>query len=222
MWREPGRRLRRDTFCINSHAPKDAAMNQLCAAAASSSSMPRVPVPWGDLLVHRAFMVRFAQRRLQDPALAEDAVHDVFEAVLSGRAAFAGRSALRSWLTAILKNKIVDLVRQRAGVDGERNAASLEWHGEHGEHSDEAGPFDCASPQPQPDEIAEQRQRLACTLERIEALPAALREAITLRVLHDQPSSVVCKTLDITENNLFQRLFRARRQLAVPIGAILH
>ena len=51
MWREPGRRLRRDTFCINSHAPKDAAMNQLCAAAASTSSMPRVPVPWGDLLV---------------------------------------------------------------------------------------------------------------------------------------------------------------------------
>jgi RNA polymerase sigma-70 factor (ECF subfamily) len=36
---------------------------------------------------------------------------------LSGKASFAGRSALRSWLTAILKNKIVDLVRQRAGID---------------------------------------------------------------------------------------------------------
>ena len=33
------------------------------------------------------------------------------------RAAFAGRFALKTWLTAILKNKIVDLVRQRARTD---------------------------------------------------------------------------------------------------------
>ena len=46
--------------------------------------------------------------KLRDPALAEDAVHDVIEAVLSGRAGFGGRAALRSWLTAVLKNKIVD------------------------------------------------------------------------------------------------------------------
>ncbi|MES2888219.1 MAG: sigma factor, partial [Pseudomonadota bacterium] len=71
-------------------------------------------VPWADLLSHRSALIRFAQRKLQDPALAEDVVHDVFEAVLSGRAAFAGRSLLRSWLTGILKNKIVDLIRQRA------------------------------------------------------------------------------------------------------------
>ena len=37
---------------------------------------------WADLLSHRAYLVRFAQRKLQDPALAEDVVHDVFEAVL--------------------------------------------------------------------------------------------------------------------------------------------
>ena len=76
-----------------------------------------MPVCWTDMVAHRKDLVRFAQRRLQDPMLAEDVVHDVFEAVLSGRAAFAGRAALRSWLTAILKNKIVDLVRQRAGTN---------------------------------------------------------------------------------------------------------
>ena len=75
-----------------------------------------MPVCWTDMVAHRKDLVRFAQRRLQDPMLAEDVVHDVFEAVLSGRAAFAGRAALRSWLTALLKNKIVDLVRQRAGL----------------------------------------------------------------------------------------------------------
>src|SRR2546430_9597347 len=73
-------------------------------------------VAWNDMVSHRGYLVRFAQRKLHDPMLAEDVVHDVFEAVLSGRASFGGRAALRSWLTAILKNKIVHLGRPRAGL----------------------------------------------------------------------------------------------------------
>ncbi|HMC15477.1 MAG TPA: sigma factor, partial [Albitalea sp.] len=74
-------------------------------------------VAWNEMIAHRSYLVRFAQRKLHDPMLAEDAVHDVFEAVLTGRATFAGRAALRSWLTAVLKNKIVDLVRSRAAYE---------------------------------------------------------------------------------------------------------
>src|SRR3954463_9913511 len=83
------------------------------AATASAPSLASI----ADLVAPRAYLVRFAQRRLGDPMLAEDAVHDVFEAVLSGRAAFAGRSALRSWLTGVLKHKIVDLVRRRPALE---------------------------------------------------------------------------------------------------------
>ena len=158
-------------------------------------------VCWTDMVAHRKDLVRFAQRRLHDPMLAEDVVHDVFEAVLSGRAAFAGRAALRSWLTGVLKNKIVDLVRQRAGID------SLE------EQNDAEGALAIACSQPGPLEAAEQRELLAQTLARIDALPATLRDVIELRVLQDQPTATVCKTLAITPDNLFVRLHRARAQL---------
>jgi RNA polymerase sigma-70 factor, ECF subfamily len=159
-------------------------------------------IAWPDMVAHRGYLVRFAQRKLHDPMLAEDVVHDVFEAVLSGRAAFAGRAALRSWLTAILKNKIVDLVRQRAGFD------SLD-------SDDGDGPADTVPcPQPRPDEVAEQRQALARTLARIDALPAGLRDVVHLRVLQDQPTEAVCAALAISEENLFVRLHRARKQLA--------
>ncbi len=157
---------------------------------------------------HRGYLVRFAQRRLRDPMLAEDVVHDVFEAVIRGQAAFGGRCALRSWLTAVLKHKIVDLVRRRSDTesagadDGEAEFAA----------------FPC--PRPQPDEVAEQRELLARTLNHIDALPPTLREAITLRVLHDQPTETVCAALSINQNNLFQRLFRARQQLAT--AALCH
>lgn len=170
---------------------------------ATALNAPRpAALDWAELLSHRSYLVRFAQRRLQDPALAEDVVHDVFESVLGGRAAFAGASALRSWLTGVLKHKIVDLVRQR------RAMLSLDDSSAEGE---------CLSlecPQPRPDEQAEQRERLRQTLQRIDALPGGLRDAIRLRVLHDQPTEAVCRELQISEENLFVRLHRARRQLA--------
>ena len=83
----------------------------------SLGEVSSVDVAWHQLMEHRDYLVRFARRKLHDPSLAEDAVHDVFEAVLSGRATFGGRAALRSWLTAILKNKIIDTIRQRARFD---------------------------------------------------------------------------------------------------------
>ena len=151
-----------------------------------------------EMLAHRNYLVRFAQRRLHDPMLAEDVVHDVFEAVLDGRATFGGRAALRSWLTAVLKHKIVDLVRRRPL---------------HASLDDDADALDEACPQPRPDEAAEQRERLHRALARIEAMPASLREVMQLRVLEERDTAEVCARLDISEANLFVRLHRARRQL---------
>jgi RNA polymerase sigma-70 factor (ECF subfamily) len=178
----------------------------MTAAVASFPSPPiagRAPtVAWSDLASHRSYLVRFAQRRLRDAALAEDAVHDVFEAVLSGRAAFAGRSALRSWLTAVLKHKIVDALRRQ----GRHQAIDAD--------DEDDGAAAIASPQPGPDEIAEQRQRLARTLARIDALPDGLRDVVRLRVLDERPTEEVCSALGISTENLFVRLHRARKQLA--------
>ena len=174
-------------------------MTATATVAFNSSFMP---VAWHEMVSHRSYLVRFAQRKLHDPMLAEDVVHDVFEAVISGRAAFAGRAALRSWLTAILKHKIVDLVRSRVGLDSLDEEAL----------DDATLAMEC--PQPQPDEVAEQRQQLSRVLEKIDALPASLRDVMQLRVLQDQPTDAVCDALSISEDNLFVRLHRARKQLA--------
>jgi RNA polymerase sigma-70 factor, ECF subfamily len=159
-------------------------------------------VSWAEMVSHRGYLVRFAQRKLRDPLMAEDAVHDVFEAVLSGRAVFAGRAALRSWLTAVLKNKIVDSVRRNVGMD------SLDDVDAEGSP---AHAVEC--PQPRPDEIAEQQQLLSIALQRIEALPQGLRDVMRLRVLEERSTEDVCRELGISEDNLFVRLHRARKQL---------
>jgi RNA polymerase sigma-70 factor, ECF subfamily len=180
----------------------------LHAPSAAVFALPPVAVPWHDLIGQRSYLVQYARRRLLDPSLAEDLVHDVFEAVASGRALFAGRSALRSWLVGILKHKIVDLVRERTGHD------SLDVGDTDDDECGANTARELTCPQPRPDDVAEQRQRLNRTLARIAELPATLREVVELRLLRDQDSSEVCRTLAITEQNLFVRLHRARKVLA--------
>ena len=177
------------------------------AQAAAFAEVPAsddetVLLSWTDLVPHRDYLVRYAQRQLRDATQAEDVVHDVFEAVISGRARFAGRSALRSWLTAVLKNKVVDLIRASARCDTTLDA------------DDDSGAYaylEC--PQPRPDEVAEQRERLRNTLGRIATLPRTLQDIVQLRLLGDASSEEVCEQLKISANSLFVGLHRARKQL---------
>ncbi len=172
------------------------------ARAALAPTLPgTVPIAIAELVSHRPYLMRFALRKLRDPALAEDAVHDVLEAVLSGRAVFGGRAALRSWLTAVLKNKIVDGLRRAS------------HHEALDDDEFEGAGHAVACPRPRPDEIAEQRQALTRALEGIDRLPATLRDAIRLRVVEDRSTASVCAELGISEENLFVRVHRARKQL---------
>jgi RNA polymerase sigma-70 factor, ECF subfamily len=75
----------------------------------------------GEALVDAAFfepirrdMLRFARLQLRNAAQAEDVVQDALAAALANAQQFAGQAAVRTWIFAILKNKIVDLLRQQA------------------------------------------------------------------------------------------------------------
>jgi RNA polymerase sigma-70 factor, ECF subfamily len=127
--------------------------------------------------------------------------------VLSGRATFSGRSALRSWLTAVLKNKIVDVIRQRARFD----ALEMEGDGDEGGEAVEAR--HSLGEQAGPQELTEQRERLHLALQGIEQLAPGLRDVMQFRVLQDESSGAVCRRLGISEASLFVRLHRARKQL---------
>ncbi|SDZ81630.1 RNA polymerase factor sigma-70 [Microbulbifer marinus] len=61
----------------------------------------------------RQQMHRFATLQLGDSQLAEDAVQEALIGALKNVRTFAGRAALKTWVFAILKNKIADVLRQR-------------------------------------------------------------------------------------------------------------
>ncbi|MGD9471202.1 MAG: sigma-70 family RNA polymerase sigma factor [Novosphingobium sp.] len=61
----------------------------------------------------REDMMRFARLQLGVDDEAEDAVQEALAGALRNAASFRGEAALKTWIIAILKNKVADILRQR-------------------------------------------------------------------------------------------------------------
>ena len=60
----------------------------------------------------RPYLLRYALLQLHDRDAAEDVVQETMLAALEGRARFEGKSTAKTWLTGIIKHKIIDLDRK--------------------------------------------------------------------------------------------------------------
>src|SRR5882724_10601070 len=74
--------------------------NQLC------------PHQWVEL--HADYLYVYTIARISDEEQAKDLVQETFLAALERADKFEGKSSERTWLTAILKNKIVDVYRKKS------------------------------------------------------------------------------------------------------------
>ena len=159
---------------------------------------------------YRRYLYRYALQQVRDTELANDLVQDTFVAALEGSCRFEGRSAVRTWLVGILKHKIVDSLRHRGrapvsldalGDDGEDGAAAIERL---------AG----AAPATDDPAAAEARRRFweACQAH-LDRMPAQAARAFMLREVLGHDSDEVCRTLGITDANLWTTLHRTRRRL---------
>jgi RNA polymerase sigma-70 factor (ECF subfamily) len=162
----------------------------------------------------RPYLLRFAALQLRNAAAAEDAVQDTLLAALDGEAGFAGRSNLRTWLTGILKHKIVDAIRRQSR---ERPAADL---GDEGGDDEYDGLFDRRGhwDEPpdawqQPEGALGQKQFLAALEACLKALPERTARVFMMREHLGLETSEICKELGITPTHCWVMLHRARMAL---------
>jgi RNA polymerase sigma-70 factor, ECF subfamily len=160
---------------------------------------------------HRGYLLRVAALQLRDSELAEDVVQDTLLAALQGASSFSGRSSLKTWLTGILKHKIIDAIRRR---EREPVRASLEEESRIDELDplfDDSGhwenpPADWGDP----DQALSQRQFLDVLQLCLEKLPPNTSRVFTMREVMGMDSEEICKELSITSTNLWVILYRAR------------
>ena len=62
------------------------------------------------------YLYAYAVIRINDQELARELVQDTFLAALERMEKFEARSSERTWLTAILKNKVIDVYRKKASM----------------------------------------------------------------------------------------------------------
>jgi RNA polymerase sigma-70 factor (ECF subfamily) len=164
------------------------------------------------------YLFKFALIRLRDATKAEDAVQETFLAALKGGKTFAGRSAEKSWLAGILKNKIYDYYRK---ASRETSFTDLEFFSQdegesfvndgaiRGAWNGDAAPHEWAHPgQSLDDERFWKTYRDCC-----DKLPKNVAAVFNLREVDGVASKEICALLKISDSNLWVMLHRARMSL---------
>ena len=169
------------------------------------------PARW--LQEHGDVLYRFALGRLRDPQTAEDLVQDTFLAALKGADSFSGRSQERTWLTGILKHKIIDHFRKHKRMFLSEDLELKEQ--DPGAFLDRKGEWTIgqASWITDPEEAYERKEIWKSLQDCLEHLPDRHKEIYVLRELQDQDADEICDSLDISPSNLWVSLHRARLQL---------
>jgi RNA polymerase sigma-70 factor (ECF subfamily) len=163
---------------------------------------------------HRPYLLRYALAQLRDRQLAEEAVQEALLAALEGIAGFKGGSTLRTWLTSILRFKVIDLQRRAVA---ERARVPLD---EEGESADEAWLDDLfdntghwrEAPQAwsNPEAALEQRRFWEAFERCLDRLPKAGGRVFFQREVLGEETEAICKAEGITASNCWVILHRAR------------
>ncbi|OIR06629.1 RNA polymerase sigma factor SigM [mine drainage metagenome] len=163
---------------------------------------------------HGDYLYRFALARLRDTHQAEDAVQETMLAAIKNNS-FDGESSARTWLTGILKHKIIDLQRKQIReqpisdlIDLDASDTSMDdFFDSTGHWLDKPQTLEI------PDNALEQKQFLKALSTCMDKLPAKLATIFSMRDIQEIDNENICKELDITTTNAWVMLYRARMGL---------
>ena len=167
----------------------------------------------------RTQMLKFAILQIQNEALAEEAVQEAMLAAYQYREKFSRQAALKTWVFAILKNKLIDLLRKEKRFTAAEDLA--EGSGLHGDALleklfDERGHWHKHERPTQwhdPENQAENKHfwRIFDTCLRM--MPEKYSRLFMMREFLELDSEEICHNENISGNYLNVTLYRARLRL---------
>ena len=171
-------------------------------------------------------MFRVARSFVDSPESAEDAVQDAWLGMLSGLAAFEGRSSLRTWTFTILVNRAKTRGAReartlpRSPLDSNDEVAGNDWPaGPDGEPArtwcsiDAPSRWDTA-----PENVVLSKETLLELDRALSGLPGRQRQVVTMRDVCGMSSEEVCAALEISPVNQRVLLHRARAVLRAALA----
>ncbi|PIV14254.1 MAG: RNA polymerase subunit sigma [Gallionellales bacterium CG03_land_8_20_14_0_80_55_15] len=177
----------------------------------------------GNLLADAAFlqdirrqMLRFATLQLNDASQAEDAVQEALIGAMKNAASFGGRAAFKTWMFAILKNKIADVLRYKQRMVNIGSFAHDEDDEDLSELFDRKGFWQVDErPVAWGNPVASMRESQfwvvfeAC----LDNLPPKQARVFMMREFVELDADEICAEVELTTSNLHVLLHRARLRL---------
>lgn len=163
---------------------------------------------------HSDYLYSFAITRVNDEHLARDLVQDTFMAALKSIDSFRKQSKASTWLTAILKNKIIDHYRKKVreyhkeSLDG--ISASEEFFDRKGHWRKDQYPKDWNI---DTDRGIQQEEFYGILQKCLKKLNELQRMAFVMKHMDDVDTADICKELEITASNYWVIIHRAKLQL---------
>ena len=166
-------------------------------------------------------MLKFAWLQLRDEASAEDAVQEAMTAALTGKKKYDSRSQLKTWVFAILKNKIVDIIRERARFPNAQAAIDEISDDAYGNLFDEKGHWqNDARPSAwgDPENSFSNQQFWEIFEICLTRLPDNTARVFMMREMLGFETEEICKELAISPTNCWVVLHRARMALRLCLN----
>lgn len=181
----------------------------------AAENQPLDPRNW--VKAHADYLYNYALSRLNNEEQARDLVQETFLAALERVDKFEGKSTERTWLTAILKNKVVDVYRKRSqglrSTEDERDAEDeqqdfFDAEDGHWNISNRPKPFGVENCDPLVD------KEFNLILQKcMQKLPALWMAVFTMKHIDDATTDIICSELKVTQANFWVIIHRAKLNL---------
>lgn len=166
------------------------------------------PETWVD--TYGDYLYSFALSRVHDESTAQDLVQETLTGALKTRTGFKGKASEKTWLTSILKNKIIDFIRKKyaepMAADINHDITDINDEFDAAGHW-KTGPAQWAA---NPEELLAQKSFLEIVQKCLSQLPGKQAAAMSLRELDGKSTQAICKVLNISATNCWVLLHRAR------------
>jgi len=161
---------------------------------------------------HGDYLYRYAMSRLHDSELSADMVQESLLAAWKGRENFAGNSSVRTWLTGILKHKIIDHIRKeirdRKLADAVESDPTSSLFNADGSWAEAPRAW-----QENPEELCKSEQFQKVLQKCIGKLPERQRTVFSMRELAGEDTETICNETDVSSTHLHVLIHRARLAL---------
>ena len=184
---------------------------------ASPADSPDPPDPSTWIESYGDYLYRYALMRVSNTSVAEDLVQETFLAGIKSLKNFGGRSTLKTWLTGILKFKIMDHYR-KSSREKTFTQLSTFYEDEEKEHFGEnghwlSGDYSPADWSAEQWENVDRQEFMTQFLQCAEKLPPKIKQVYLMREVDGIDSKEIVEKLEITPQNLWTILHRARMAL---------